>query len=99
MDMTTNLHLVMDEGEPYKLKGVGVSPINGMKRTDKVNETGERYPKTVMKYAAMQSSPERVGHPTQKPLKLCSKFILYGTNNEWKSFRPIWRKWHYINSM
>jgi DNA modification methylase len=89
MDMTTNLDLVMDEGEPYKLKGVGVSPINGMKRTDKVNETGERYPKTVMKYAAMQSSPERVGHPTQKPLKLCTKFILYGTRKGGKVFDPF----------
>lgn len=88
-DMTTNLDLVMDEGEPYKLKGHGVSPINGMKRTDKVNETGERYPKTVMKYAAMQSSSERVGHPTQKPLKLCSKFILYGTSNKGKVFDPF----------
>ncbi len=89
MDMVTNLDLIMDEGEPYKLKGVGVSPINGMKRTDKVNETGERYPKTVMRYAAMQSSSERVGHPTQKPLKLCSKFILYGANMGGKVFDPF----------
>ncbi len=88
-EIVTNISLIMDEGEPYKLKGNGINPVNQMKRTDKINETGERYPKTVMKYAAMQSNPERVGHPTQKPLELCSKFILYGTNKNDKVFDPF----------
>jgi site-specific DNA-methyltransferase (adenine-specific) len=66
-------------GKPYRSNGKRHGVYAGYSTSRKsatVNETGERHPRSVLKFA----SNKRTVHPTQKPAELCEYFIRTYTN-------------------
>lgn len=80
-NLTKNVDLIMRDGEPYTINHAdGVSPITGAKRMMKKNDSGKRYPLSWFELANNAGGREEGNHPTQKPVKLVTDFVLYATN-------------------
>ena len=92
-DVTFNPAAMGENGLPYyKKNNFRDIPTRKMKKPDyDLNETGFRFPKTIIKAPNKPCMPfaERNDHPTQKPLQLIKKLILGYSNREEMVFDPF----------
>ena len=58
-------------GKPYKAKRKGKLDIYNCNLKDLINESGDRYPRSVIKFGR----DKKKYHPTQKPVGLCELLI------------------------
>ena len=67
------------KGKPYKTKGKGKVGVYNSKRTDGNNITGDRHPKSIIKF----NNPKKSIHRTQKPVSILEWIIkTYSNEND-----------------
>jgi len=65
------------KGKPYKARAGKGAAVYGIDKVAMVNETGDRHPRSVLKF---HQSDEHL-HPTQKPVELC-EWLVRAYSNE-----------------